>query len=111
VAALESSHPEAARQAYTQALTRWPGHANLLFGLGNSAYALHDLSAAMIAYQAASDAQPDFADAWNNLAQVRMDLGDKAAAQRAIARAVALGGARLPQYLQLQSELDALATH
>jgi predicted double-glycine peptidase len=105
VAALESSHPDVARLAYTQALVRWPGDANLQFGLGNSAYAVHDLAAAATAYQAASDAQPDFADAWNNLAQARLELGDKMAAKAAIARAVSLGGANLPQYRELQSQL------
>ena len=111
VAALERSHPQAARLAYTQALVRWPDQANLQFGLGNSAYALHDLAAAATAYQAASAAQPDFADAWNNLAQARLELGDKAAATVAIARAVALGGANLPQYRELQSQLEATPQH
>ena len=109
VAALESQHPNAARNAYTQALKRWPDNANLHFGLGNSAYTLHDLQSAASAYQAATHANPAFADAWNNLAQTRLDLGDKAAAKEAIARAVLLGGAHLPQYLELQSQLQAMA--
>ena len=111
VAALEGSHPQAARLAYTQALTRWPGNAALQFGLGNSAYAVQDLPAAATAYQAAGEAQPDFADAWNNLAQTRLELGDRPAAQAAIARAVALGGARLPQYRELQLQLEATPQH
>jgi hypothetical protein len=109
VAALESQHPNAARDAYTRALERWPGNANLFFGLGNSAYALHDLHAAAAAYRAATQAQPAFADAWNNLAQTRLELGDRAAAKEAIARAVLLGGAHLAQYLELQSQLQAMA--
>jgi predicted Zn-dependent protease len=109
VAALEISHPQAARLAYTQALRRWPGNASLQFGLGNSAYALHDLQTAVRAYQTATDVQPSFADAWNNLAQTRLELGDKGAAKLAIARAVALGGARMPQYLELQALLEAMA--
>jgi tetratricopeptide (TPR) repeat protein len=109
VAALESSHPHAARLAYTQAVIRWPGDASLRFGLGNSAYALHDLQTAASAYQAATDAQPEYADAWNNLAQVQLERGDKAAAKAAIARAVALGGPRLPQYVELQSQLANMA--
>jgi tetratricopeptide (TPR) repeat protein len=107
VAVLESRHPQTARLAYTQALTRWPDNANLRFGQGNIAYALHDLRAAATAYQAATDAQPEFADAWNNLAQVHLDMGDKAAAKAAIARAVVLGGPRLAQYQELQSQLEA----
>jgi tetratricopeptide (TPR) repeat protein len=108
VAALESSHPQAAWQAYTRALVQWPGEANLWFGLGNSAYALHDLHGAATAYQAATQFQPIYADAWNNLAQVQWEIGDKAAAKVSIERAVALGGPRLSQYLELQSQIDAV---
>ncbi len=108
VAALEGSHPQAARQAYAGALARWPEDANLWFGLGNSAYALHDLQAAVTAYQAATQFQPAYADAWNNLAQVQWEIGDTAAAKSAIARAVGLGGNRLSQYLELQAQLEAV---
>ena len=109
VAALENSHPQTARLAYAQALMRWPADANLQFGLGNSAYALHDLRGAAVAYRAATEAQPEFADAWNNLAQVQLEIGDKAAARAAIARAVVLGGPRLSLYQALQSQLEAMA--
>lgn len=109
VAALEARQPQRALQAYTRALVRWPRQAALLFGLGNSAYALHDLPAAATAYQAAVDVQPDFADGWNNLAQVRLELLQKAAAELAIARALALGGARLGQYQELQAQIRAMA--
>jgi tetratricopeptide (TPR) repeat protein len=108
-AALESQHPQVARLAYVQALLRWPGNAKLQFGLGNSDYALHDVQAAATAYEAATQAQPAFADAWNNLAQSRLELGDRARAKEAIARAVALGGVRLPQYLELQTQLQTMA--
>ena len=108
VAALEGSHPQAARQAYAGGLVRWPEDANLWFGLGNSAYALHDLQAAVTAYQAATQFQPAYADAWNNLAQVQWEIGDTAAAKSAIARAVGLGGNRLSQYLELQAQLEAV---
>lgn len=108
VAALEGSHPQAARQAYAGALARWPEDANLWFGLGNSAYALHDLQAAVTAHQAATQFQPAYADAWNNLAQVQWEIGDTAAAKSAIARAVGLGGNRLSQYRELQAQLEAV---
>ncbi len=104
-AALEASHPEAARTAYATALARWPQQAPLWFGLGNSAYALHDVQAAATAWQQAVAVRADFADAWNNLAQAQLDLGQRAAAREAIARAVALGGVRLPQYLELQAQI------
>jgi predicted Zn-dependent protease len=49
---------------------------------------------------------PDFADAWNNLAQVLLDRGERVAALEAIARAVALGGVRLPAYLELKRKIE-----
>lgn len=110
VAALETAHPLVAHSAYASALLRWPRNAELLFGFGNSAYAMHDLAGASAAYQEAVGVQPAFADAWNNLAQARLELRDLAGAQDAITRAVALGGARLPQYTSLQLQIDA-CTH
>jgi tetratricopeptide (TPR) repeat protein len=106
VAALEGPHALAARQAYAAALQRWPGNAALLFGVGNAAYALHDLPGAASAYQAAAEGQPDFADAWNNLAQTRLELGDRSGARDAIAHAVAMGGVRLPLYRDLQTLIE-----
>ena len=105
VAALERIDPKAARTAYTTALNRWPLHRALMLGAGNTAYALGDLSAAQSAYGAAVQAHPDFADAWNNLAQVLLDRSDQPGASRAIAKAVALGGPRLSQYLDLQATI------
>ena len=107
VALLERNQPQAARLAYGAALLRWPQQPSLLFGLGNSQHALQDLPAAALAYQAAVAAQPGFADAWNNLAQTQLERGQPDAAREAIARAVALGGARLPQYLELQQQINA----
>ena len=105
VAALERDLPQAASLAYGAALLRWPQQAQLLFGLGNSHYALQDLPAAARAYQAALAAQPELADAWNNLAQTQLERGQKDAAREAIDHAVALGGVRLAQYLELQQQI------
>jgi tetratricopeptide (TPR) repeat protein len=107
VAALERVDPKAARTAYTTALNRWPLHRALMLGAGNTAYALGDLSAAQSAYGAVVQAHPDFADAWNNLAQVLLDLGHQPAATQAIAKAVTLGGPRLSQYRALQTVIEA----
>lgn len=107
-AALEANQPAAAQVAYRTALARWPQQAALWFGVGNSAYALKDWAAAQAAYQQAVQVQPDFADAWNNLAQLLSEQGQGAAAKAAIARAVALGGVRLPQYLELQRGIAAM---
>jgi len=98
VAALERVDPGAARAAYETVLGRWPGNLAALVGLGNSAYALHDLGAAEDAYRHATEVHPDSADAWNNLAQVLFELKRKNDALLAARKAVALGGPRLAQY-------------
>lgn len=107
VTALERINPGAAQTAYATALKQWPTQRAMLLGAGNTAYALGQLQAAASAYQAAVQAHPDFADGWNNLAQALLELGRRPQASAAIARAVALGGARLPQYQTLQLKIDA----
>lgn len=107
VAALERSDPRAAQAAYARALQAWPGHRLALFGAGNAAYALGQLEAAAASLRAAVDRYPEFADAWHNLAQVRFDQGRRQEAESAIERAVALGGNRLPRYLELRQQIRA----
>ena len=62
--------------------------------------------AAARAYRQAITKHPDFADGWNNLAQVLLELGQRGEAGKAIARAVALGGPRLSEYLALQGQIN-----
>lgn len=106
VAALERVDPSAAHAAWATALQRWPGDRPALLGLGNAAYAMGQRERAAQAFEAATQAQPDFADAWHNLAQVRLELGQRPAAREAVAHAVALGGPRLAQYRALQDQID-----
>lgn len=96
--ALERASPAAARRAYTTALARWPRNLTARIGLGNTAYATKDLAAAEAAYRQATQHHPSAADAWNNFAQVSLDLGRKDEALAAAQRAVALGGPHLAQY-------------
>ena len=107
VVALERVDPKAALTAYGSALARWPGDRSFLLGRGNAAYALGNLPAAQSAYAAAAAAHPDFADAWNNLAQVLLEQKQWAQAQTAIGKAIALSGPRLAAYLQLQQAITA----
>lgn len=106
VATLERTNPGAALTAYTTGLQTWPQHRGLLFGRGNAAYAQGQRAAAAQAYEAAAQADPDFADAWNNLAQVQLELGQRPQAAKAIARAVALGGPREARYRDLQRKIN-----
>ena len=107
VVALERVDPKAALMAYGSALARWPGDRSFLLGSGNAAYALGNLPAAQSAYAAAAAAHPDFADAWNNLAQVLLEQKQWTQAQTAIGKAIALAGPRLAAYLQLQQAITA----
>ena len=106
IAALERVDAPAARKAYAAGLQRWPTQPVLLLGAGNAAYASGDLAAAAAAYRHAVEIQPQAADAWNNLAQVLMEQGNKAEARPAAERAVALGGPRLAGYQALAQKLN-----
>lgn len=105
IVALERVDAPAARKAYAAGLQRWPTQPVLLLGAGNAAYASGDLAAAAAAYRHAVEMQPQAADAWNNLAQVLMEQGNKAEARPAAERAVALGGPRLAVYEALALKL------
>lgn len=107
VAALERVDPAAAYTAWSAALQRWPDDRAALLGLGNAAYAMGQPGRAEQAFEVAVQVHPDFADAWNNLAEVRLEQGQRADALVAAQRAVALGGPRLAQYREL---LDRLQT-
>ena len=106
VAAVERINPALAQIAYTAALEKWPDNLTLMFGAGNSAYALGKPQLAAEAYRRLLKSYPDFADAWNNLAQSLLDIGQHEAAADAINRAVALGGLRLLQYRELQRQIN-----
>jgi len=88
----------AARRAYATALERSPHNLLARIGLGNTAYAMRDLTAAQAAYRQATRDHPQAADAWNNLAQTSLELGRKSEAMLAAQRAVELGGPRLSHY-------------
>jgi len=105
VATLERTDARGAQQAFAAALQRWPDDRAALLGAGNTAYALGQRDAAATAYRQAVLKHPDFADGWNNLAQVLLELNRRHEASQAIARAVALGGERLPEYLALQANI------
>jgi tetratricopeptide (TPR) repeat protein len=106
VAALERTSPRASQSAYATALKAWPEDRAALLGAGNAAYALGEFENAIKAYRQATDQHADFADAWNNLAQVLLEQGRREEASKAVSHAVALGGPRLAQYLELQQTIE-----
>ena len=94
--------------AYTAALKRWPRSLVAQLGLGNSRYALGDLRGAEDAFRKATQAHPESADAFNNLAQTLADQQHWAKAQQAARRAVELGG---PQSKTYRETLNLIETH
>jgi tetratricopeptide (TPR) repeat protein len=106
IAALERVQPAAALLAYTRGLQAWPLHAGLMLGEGNAAYAMGDAPRAERAYMALVEQHPDFADGWNNLAQVLSEREAWEPAKTAIDRAVAIGGPRIATYQRLQAQLQ-----
>jgi tetratricopeptide (TPR) repeat protein len=86
-----SSPPAAARKSYALAVQRWPENLALALGLGNTAYAAGDRTAAAAAFQRASALHPDSGAAFNNLAVALMELGRLTEARAAAEQALALG--------------------
>jgi hypothetical protein len=105
-AALEQAgRPQEARESYRALLARWPSNLVGLIGLGNAEYALKDRAAAERAFRRASEAHPQSAVAFNNLAQVLAESGRLPEAEQAARHAVELGG---PAQAEAQKTLDAV---
>ncbi len=85
-------HWQEAASAYTTALTRWPQSLGAAMGLGNSRYALNDLSGAEAAFRAATHHHPQSAAAFNNLAQTLAEQQRWYEAEAAAQQAVTIGG-------------------
>ena len=106
VAALErTGRPREARASYRALLARWPSNLVGLFGLGNVEYVLGDIAAAAGAFRRATEAHPQSAAAFNNLAHALAALGWLADAEAAARTAVALGGPTQPE---AQKTLEAI---
>ena len=75
------------------------------FHLGNAAYAEGDLDAAENAFRTATERHPDAGAAWNNLAHVLGEQGQRAEAITAARGAVRLGGPNAATYLATLREV------
>ena len=83
---------QAAVRGYQTALGQWPDSLVGYMGLGNSHYALGDLHRAEASFRMATVNHPQAAGAYNNLAQVLLELGRMQEALEAARKAVAIGG-------------------
>lgn len=106
---------KAATKAYQAGLRLWPEDLALRMGLGNTLYAEGRLADAGAAFARAGRDHPDAADAFNNLAQVRLELGQVRAAEKAARKAVDLGGPNADIYRRtlaaIVAEKSPSATH
>ena len=93
-----SAAPALAARAYETLLSRWPGLLLAQLGLGNTRLAAGDRNGAAQAYTQAAE-RHDSAVAWNNLAQVQMQLGQREAARVSAQRAVERASANEPAWL------------
>ena len=81
----------AAHTAYATALSRWPDDELALFGAANTSHRLGQLEAARHDYQRLLTLAPDNPFVLNNLAEVLLDRGCPALAERYAASATATG--------------------
>ena len=105
IIALERNNVKAAQLAYQTALTKWPEDRTFLLGFGNTSYALKKILIAKEAYLKAVQFHPQYADAWNNLAQTQFELGEYLQALQSINKAIAIGGVRVVKYQELKLQI------
>lgn len=105
----------AAAAAYRTAIRRWPRNQTARIGLGNTLYAMGDLTGAEATFLQASREHPDSGIIHNNLAQTYADEGKMGLALDAARRAVQLGGpfsSTFHQTLQMiQQRIKAESRH
>lgn len=101
VVALEANNAAAqVSPAYQSGLARWPDNNNLLMGFGNLLYAQGDIDGAAGYYQRTIEYHPDYAPAYNNLAQIRLQQNALEQALSLADKAVELGGDFRDNYQQ-----------
>lgn len=102
------AQPRVAAQAWLPLTQRWPDALVPWMGLGNARFGAGDWSGAAQAFEQAAQ-RHDSAAAWNNLAQARDKLGDRAGARAAAAKALARAQQSEPQWLDaVRSTLQEL---
>jgi tetratricopeptide (TPR) repeat protein len=104
--ALERIDRRTAGIAYDTVLARWPENRVALLGRGNVRHAAGDVAGAVEALRDAVERDPDFAEAWHNLAVALGTKGERQQARQAADRAVALGGPRAEAFAATRAKLD-----
>jgi tetratricopeptide (TPR) repeat protein len=84
--------------SYAAIAREWPDSLTAQIGLGNARHGSGDLAGAEKALRAALARHPDAAPAWNNLAVVLAELGQRQEARAAALRALSLSGGTTSPY-------------
>lgn len=95
-----------AEQAYAHAAERWPQNPTAWIGLGNSRYAMKNLTGAEQAFRSAVDAAPQRGAAYNNLAHVLMELDRQEEALEVIDQAIQLGGPLAEVFQKTRTQIE-----
>lgn len=104
---LERVSGDDALQAYSSGLAKWPDDKRFAFALGNSFYNKDKKQLAAKFLNRAVEIDAEFADGWNNLSQVQLELGNKDKALQAIQKAIKLGGPRANLYKLNEKKIQA----
>lgn len=107
--AFERNAPAAAAaRAYRSGLERWPGNATLAMGLGNVLYAAGDKRGAEAVFRRTAETHA-LAAAYNNHAQVLLELGQRDEARQAVERGLAIAGPLRAKLLDTLAAIEAAA--
>ncbi len=108
VVALENNNPASVvAPAYIAGIERWPTDSRLLMAYGNLLFAEGDRDGAETQYRLTITHNPEYAPAYNNLAQILLERGELSQAMELADRAVALGGDFMSNYLRTQERIRA----
>jgi tetratricopeptide (TPR) repeat protein len=103
----KAGHREAAAQAYQRAVELWPDSKNAWMSWGNNRYTAGARQEAERAYRRAIALDDAFAPAYNNLAQVLMELARWDEAERAVLQALEHSDRHEALYRQTLDEIRA----
>lgn len=107
-AALENTNPaDIVASAYLGGLDRWPDDSRLLMAYGNLLYGQGDIDGAAEQFRVTIEHNPDYAPAYNNLAQILLQQGELSQALVLADKAVALGGDFIANYQRTQAQVKA----
>lgn len=99
----------AAHTAYRAAARRWPKSASVHFALGNSHFARGNYDQAEAAWRRATELDPNYAAAYNNLAFALAEQGKWEQAIDAAQTAISIGGGFEEEYRKSLQEIRARA--